>query len=1204
MTLKSNWTGVHQQEIEAINISRLARKVPIAAGNQDNPIEKAHAAGLAGIAFSGGGIRSATFNLGILQGLANLKLLHIFDYLSTVSGGGYIGSWLSAWIYRSLQSPPAPEFTEQEFVQHDLKQLCAAVENDIDGLDITEKPQSLAWLNKLLEQKDLHELLSKTDPDFSAEIRRLQNIIDPSNRSQDWSIQPVKCLNRLILEERYADKMPSGKKRIFGNSSQALSEVVSALNASGWKADGDNTGSRSGNTRSWEPKQIEFLRKYSNYLTPRRGFTTDSITLGVAYTINFVLNLIILVLILGAVLTLPIIAVKLYTVVGSIKWAAPYLMILAAVLLLAAALICAFSATKGSATEEKKLYCVIGFVLFFLLSAELLSIALWQTTPELLARQWHEWSLFTALLFGAALLAGRCLSGSIGELKNAAREKQWGRCLPLLWEFLGALAAGVVTGPLLYAGALLLQTWRSDADAGHWQAAVWGLPIALLIFGAATVCYSGIAGRDHNEFVREWTFRLWALLAKYAGMLLALSLIFVYGPLLLIKAEEAVGNYIRTYLTAGWLAATIAGVLAGKKETLPEDSAKTLRKLVVAVVPYLFIAGLVLLLSWGLYAFWQELLAALKFGAAAAAPDMPAQQAYWTQLNHVLAHWLVPLAGLIIFSILALGLSWRMGVNEFSLHALYGNRLVRAYLGASNPDPPPNAKGPKRDPITFFKPSDNDVRLQFLSSLQDRFVIYPGPFPIINTTLNLMKSQNLAWQQRKGGSFIFSALFSGYDRGLFDDQAGNGAGDSSNAAYVRSNRFSSESGVSLGKAMTISGAAASPNMGYYTSTPLAFLMTVFNVRLGWWLANPLKDRRELLESSGPPVGFSYLLKELLAKAGEKSWYVYLSDGGHFENLGIYELVKRRCRYIVACDAAQDREMKFNDLGNAIEKCRTDFGIDIAIDVDQIRRRNTDGHSAWHCAVGSIRYSKVDRNAPDGTLVYIKASLTGDEPLDLARYASQCPEFPHQSTADQWFDETQFESYRQLGQHIARTVFDNAVDNTNVRKANQDADNQMPATNIERLFHELREQWYPPSEAAADSFNLHARELEQIVSQLKSDEKLQFLDLQMYPAFGKFDAAFAVSKSVSHYLPQSAEELRAGFYMCKQMLIFMESVYHDLKLDREFDHPDNRGWINLFQRWGWSRMFRFTWSATARCQISEILRAAHEIPTGQRANRPA
>ena len=161
---------------------------------------------LLGLAFSGGGIRSATFNLGILQGLANLKLLHIFDYLSTVSGGGYIGSWLSAWIYRSLQSPPAPEFTEQEFVQHDLKQLCAAVEKDIGGLDIKEKPQSLAWLNKLLEQKNLYELISKTDPNFSAEIRRLQNIINPSNRSKDWSIQPVKCLNRLILEEHYADR--------------------------------------------------------------------------------------------------------------------------------------------------------------------------------------------------------------------------------------------------------------------------------------------------------------------------------------------------------------------------------------------------------------------------------------------------------------------------------------------------------------------------------------------------------------------------------------------------------------------------------------------------------------------------------------------------------------------------------------------------------------------------------------------------------------------------------------------------------------------------------------------------------------------------------------------------------------------------------------------------------------------------------------
>ncbi len=102
INLEPMWFKIHEEEIEAIKLSRFVREVFISDSKQARYPEQAHAANLTGIAFSGGGIRSATFNLGVLQGLAKLKLLHIFDYLSTVSGGGYIGSWLSAWLFRSL----------------------------------------------------------------------------------------------------------------------------------------------------------------------------------------------------------------------------------------------------------------------------------------------------------------------------------------------------------------------------------------------------------------------------------------------------------------------------------------------------------------------------------------------------------------------------------------------------------------------------------------------------------------------------------------------------------------------------------------------------------------------------------------------------------------------------------------------------------------------------------------------------------------------------------------------------------------------------------------------------------------------------------------------------------------------------------------------------------------------------------------------
>ena len=153
---------------------------------------------------------------------------------------------------------------------------------------------------------------------------------------------------------------------------------------------------------------------------------------------------------------------------------------------------------------------------------------------------------------------------------------------------------------------------------------------------------------------------------------------------------------------------------------------------------------------------------------------------------------------------------------------------------------------------------------------------------------------------------------------------------------------------------------------------------------------------------------------------------YLSDGGHFDNLGIYELVRRRCRYIVAVDAEQDESFTFDALGAVIRKCESDFGIRIAIDVTPIRLQGEARRSRWHCAIGTIHYAGVDPTAVQGVLVYLKASLTGDEPTDVLTFAQEHPPFPHQTTLNQFFTESQFESYRTLGLHIAREVFRDAM----------------------------------------------------------------------------------------------------------------------------------------------------------------------------------
>jgi hypothetical protein len=201
---------------------------------------------------------------------------------------------------------------------------------------------------------------------------------------------------------------------------------------------------------------------------------------------------------------------------------------------------------------------------------------------------------------------------------------------------------------------------------------------------------------------------------------------------------------------------------------------------------------------------------------------------------------------------------------------------------------------------------------------------------------------------------------------------------------------------------------------------------VFNVRLGRWCGNTARGNAWRLR--GPVFSNHYLFRELLADTNETSRFLYLSDGGHFENLGIYELVRRRCAVIVACDAGCDPKFEFEDLGNAILKCETDLGVEIEIDVDALRPEEEQGPTGAHHAVGTIKYPGIDRL---GTLIYVKSSLTGDEVVDIQHYKSKHPEFPHESTADQWFDEPQFESYRRLGHHIGISVFERIKDENNV-----------------------------------------------------------------------------------------------------------------------------------------------------------------------------
>ncbi len=821
---------------------------------------------LVGLAFSGGGIRSATFNLGIVQALASRDLLRHVDYLSTVSGGGYIGSWLTAWIRRA----------------------------------------------------GIHSV--------SAELAR------------------------------------------------------------------PNPGP--------EAAAVTYLRQHSNYLTPRTGLLgADTWTAISTYLRNLVLNLLILLPALVAILMLPRLLMVLF-LFGSDS--AGWVHLLPGLCCLAVA--GGFTGWNlWMVADDEALLKVSprwavgkvvhgGILIPSLLAAYCGSCWLWSAGDneyKALSRlagsgpDWWRWGFVVALVH--VLVWSPAVVQGLRSKAYTSKDK----LRAAVGILLSAWISGVVGGVLLWLAAQQIWAWREVAPwegAGAWAALAFGPPLLLAVFTLTLVLHIGLMSRNFSEYQREWWSRLGGWILIYSGSWLLVFLSSMWAPWYFAQSSKLASSVSLAGIvtTAAGLWSAASAQTTGTSSQLKGGSNKILENL-AAFAPYLFCIGVLVLLALGLEI---GLGWAGDWGSGGFDASAPTRGRVLALLGLISKHhWGIawstfnPLLcfTVFLFSIVIVALlSWRVDVNQFSMHHLYRNRLIRAYLGASAIDRRPH-------PFTGFSAHD-DVLLADLTTSEGYF----GPYPLINTALNLVKGEELAWQNRKAASFVLAPLRSGWG----------------STGYRLTGAMAGEH-LSLGTALAISGAAASPNMGYHSSAPLAFLMTIFNVRLGWWLGNP---RRGKWRNPGPRMGLMYLLAELFGYTDAKASYVYLSDGGHFENLGIYELVRRRCRMVVICDASQDEKYVFSDLGSAIRKCRTDLGVEIDVDIrpllpDPASRRSVASH-----VIGTIRYPDSEL----GALVYVKPALLGDETPDVQNYAKEQDQFPHQSTGDQWFDESQFESYRALG----------------------------------------------------------------------------------------------------------------------------------------------------------------------------------------------
>ena len=328
-----------------------------------------------------------------------------------------------------------------------------------------------------------------------------------------------------------------------------------------------------------------------------------------------------------------------------------------------------------------------------------------------------------------------------------------------------------------------------------------------------------------------------------------------------------------------------------------------------------------------------------------------------------------------------------ININKISLHRFYRDRLSRAFQIQHDGD------NPKENATPFQRIYPND-RIELAKLYDNPGTI--GPYPIINTNLNQTKElpkKNLDGVFRTSENFIFSKHWCG----------------SSITGYIRTDEYQKkDQHIDLATALSISGAAANIGMGSGNMPVFRLLMALLNIRLGYWAPDPSsitpKFNRILF---GNTPGTWTLIKEMLGMYSRKSNYINLSDGGHFDNLGVYEMLRRRCKYIIVADAEADPLMKFQGLAYIIRLARVDFGIIIEIDLSDIKLDKVSNLSKNHCVVGTIKYPD---DSEIGYIFYCKSSVTGNLPQHLYEYRIKHPTFPHRTTADQWFDEQQFEVY--------------------------------------------------------------------------------------------------------------------------------------------------------------------------------------------------
>ncbi len=885
---------------------------------------------LFGLALSGGGIRSATFSLGVMQRLAGAGILKHVDYLSTVSGGGYIGTALSWWL---------------------------------SGRTGSEEPYDLAE----------HFPYGTRDPQAAGGPR------EPRKSASTVNSEP-----------------------------------------------------------SSDPPILRHLRQNGRYLTPGAGITIWS---GTAVVLRAVL--------LNLIVWIPTVALLLVL----LRWSGTFAFLsgLHGLVEMAApsalGQLATFINPDGSTTAA---YLLPPVFLLSLLVALILTILFIISAINFSILSWME--------------RGGAAGPPAAQLREISTWRHVGR-----WLLVGMLAAVDVAIFLFLflrlqslSAAMFAEGDASAAICGQ-LAAQWCWALALALALAVLIFY---LVRRHKWEKRDWwgfvlifagfaaLFVADAALAWYArsgGTIVVLwgvvNLAWVAGLIQLVALVGAVvlANFWIAYIIRWYLRIEGLSVRYGGRRVFEQffgfATPIVIALLVLAAVPLVVawidirlggIEGLLSIAAGTASGFWGHLQSQKKSGHSAVTKLILIGGSMLFLFGIVLLGYRLAiefdqgpplvrgaLAGVVLLAVLT---GWFANINYISLHRFYRDRLMEAFM-------------PDHDSVTtdITAPARlaDDMRISDLWS--DRAT---GPFHIINTNLVLVNSRVRKYRLRGGDNFILSPLYSG----------------SAATGWELSAKLMNGE-ITLASAMATSGAAANPRSGpggrgLTRNRFVSLLMTLLSFRLGHWVARPMPEGREIRFKRPNHFRPSGLYSILNVGYRETNALLELSDGGHFENLALYELIRRRCGLIIICDGGQDIKSSYADFVTAIQRVGDDFGATVQFDMhvtdpatgkseasgpealiarpnDRLYPKNAE-YSDKGYFVATINYGAYGGGPwPEkGTILYLKTAMIAELSMTAKGYKGANPYFPNQTTADQFFDDEQFEAYREVGYRVAAQMIGN------------------------------------------------------------------------------------------------------------------------------------------------------------------------------------